>query len=84
MALALPVRLRQIHYCAKLIAFFAIGTRLQDFTTLSKFNFIGNDTPLIQLNVSRFDGNKMDALCLTADAKEGLNALQKTLTNKTN
>ena len=57
----------------------AVGTRLQDFTTLSKLDFLGENTKLIQLNVSRFDGYKMDAVCLQADAKQGLLALQKGL-----
>lgn len=59
----------------------AIGTRLQDFTTFSKMNFIDENAKLIQLNISRFDGYKMDAICLQADAKQGLLALHQKLKN---
>ncbi len=59
----------------------AIGSRLQDFTTMSKLFFSDPKTTLIQLNVDRFDAHKMDALCLQADAKQGLAALHKALTD---
>jgi len=57
----------------------AIGTRLSDFTTTSKWKFGNADTEILHLNVSSFDGYKMGATLLQADAKEGLNALQREL-----
>lgn len=59
----------------------AIGTRLQDFTTISKFNFLNDDAKLVHINVSRFDGLKMDAMHLQADAKQALTSLRKGLEN---
>ncbi|MCL5261602.1 MAG: 3D-(3,5/4)-trihydroxycyclohexane-1,2-dione acylhydrolase (decyclizing) [Gammaproteobacteria bacterium] len=58
---------------------FAIGTRLGDFTTKSKFEFGAKDSQIIHLNVSAFDGLKMDALLLQADAKSGLENLTRAL-----
>lgn len=59
----------------------AIGTRLSDFTTASKAAFTHESADLLHLNISAFDGCKMDGILLLADAKEGLislkNALQK-------
>lgn len=51
---------------------FAVGTRLGDFTTKSKFEFGAENCRLLHLNVSAFDGLKMGAVCLQADAKIGL------------
>ncbi|AQU83938.1 MAG: 3D-(3,5/4)-trihydroxycyclohexane-1,2-dione acylhydrolase (decyclizing) [Halomonas sp.] len=58
---------------------FAIGTRLQDFTTGSRALFEGNDKTLIALNVGRFDSVKHQALPLTCDALIGLDQLDEAL-----
>lgn len=58
----------------------AVGSRLQDFTTASKQIF-NSDVKLLHLNVSTFDGNKMDGIALQADAKSGLEALSSGLKN---
>lgn len=57
----------------------AIGSRLQDFTTGSKALFQNPDMELLHLNVSAFDGYKMDGMLLQADAKAGLSALKEAL-----
>lgn len=56
-----------------------IGSRLQDFTTASKWAFRNKDCRLIHLNVSRLDGLKMDAVMLKGDAKVGLEQLSRCL-----
>ncbi len=58
-----------------------IGSRLSDFTTSSKSLFQNPAVQIVHLNVSSFDGKKMDGLLLQADAKEGLIALKKALLN---
>ena len=55
----------------------AIGTRLNDFTSGSRALF-ANKT-LLQLNVSRFDAIKHNALSLWGDAKLGILQLDKHL-----
>ena len=55
-----------------------VGSRLQDFTTSSKHGFAVN-AKILHLNVSAFDGNKMDGIALQADAKSGLEALSSGL-----
>lgn len=60
----------------------AIGTRLSDFTTASKAGFTHESVELLHLNVSAFDGLKMDGILLQADAKEGLITLKNTLLEK--
>lgn len=57
----------------------AIGSRLQDFTTGSKAAFQNPDMQLLHLNVSAFDGYKMDGTLLQADARAGLMALKEAL-----
>ncbi|KTD35232.1 myo-inositol catabolism protein IolD [Legionella moravica] len=56
-----------------------IGSRLQDFTTASKWGFKNGKTQLIHLNVSRLDAMKMNALMLKGDAKTGLQQLDTCL-----
>ncbi|MEC7418405.1 MAG: 3D-(3,5/4)-trihydroxycyclohexane-1,2-dione acylhydrolase (decyclizing) [SAR324 cluster bacterium] len=58
----------------------AIGSRLQDFTTASKQAF-APDVKLLHLNVSSYDGQKLDGLSLQADAKLGLESLSVALQN---
>jgi len=57
----------------------AIGTRLQDFTTASKWGFANPDVEIIHVNISAFDGNKMEALLLQGDAGAGIAALRNYL-----
>ena len=57
----------------------AIGTRLQDFTTASRTLFGRVEAPLVQLNVSRFDAGKHQAVPLQSDALAGLQALGEAL-----
>lgn len=52
-----------------------IGSRLQDFTTASKWAFKNKECTLIHLNISRADAMKMNALQLKADARLGLEQL---------
>ena len=56
----------------------AVGTRLSDFTTSSKWLF-GDDCKFITLNICPFDTIKMDAEPLLCDAKAGLDALDQGL-----
>lgn len=60
-----------------------VGSRLQDFTTSSKAVFQHAAMQLLHLNVSAFDGYKMDGILLQADAREGLIALKKALLKET-
>ena len=56
-----------------------IGSRLSDFTTISKAAFQHHAVTILHLNVSAFDGYKMDGILLQADAKAGLIALKQAL-----
>ncbi|MCP3966075.1 MAG: 3D-(3,5/4)-trihydroxycyclohexane-1,2-dione acylhydrolase (decyclizing) [Lentisphaerae bacterium] len=58
---------------------FAVGTRLSDFTTLSKRHFGADSSRIICLNVSSFDGLKMGAELLQGDAKLGLTQIAQAL-----
>ena len=55
----------------------AIGSRLQDFTTASKWLY--PNAKIIQLNINTMDSYKMDALALKGDAKATLEALSQKL-----
>jgi 3D-(3,5/4)-trihydroxycyclohexane-1,2-dione acylhydrolase (decyclizing) len=57
----------------------AVGTRLQDFTTGSWSLFTNPEHRIIGLNVQAFDATKHRALPLVADARTGLEALDKAL-----
>lgn len=57
---------------------FAVGTRLQDFTTGSWTAF-GPEAKLISLNAARHDAGKHLAQTVVGDAKLGLNAISKEL-----
>ncbi|MHA7964662.1 3D-(3,5/4)-trihydroxycyclohexane-1,2-dione acylhydrolase (decyclizing) [Paenibacillus sp. CAU 1782] len=57
-----------------------VGTRYSDFTTASKSAFGREDVQFVNLNVSAFDSFKLDGLFITADAREGLDALKAALT----
>lgn len=58
-----------------------IGSRLQDFTTASKWAFKNKECQIIHLNVARYDALKMNALMLKGDAKTGLEQLGGMLDN---
>ncbi|MEN8646123.1 3D-(3,5/4)-trihydroxycyclohexane-1,2-dione acylhydrolase (decyclizing) [Bacillus cereus group sp. BceL062] len=52
-----------------------IGTRFTDFTTASKQLFQNKEVEFLNINISEFHANKLDALKMIADAKEALLAL---------
>ena len=58
----------------------AVGTRLTDFTTASKWLF-PETAKFVNINVSEFQAYKMDGIRLIADAQAGLNALSLALGN---
>lgn len=53
----------------------AVGTRLSDFTTASKWLFQNQEAELLAINVNSFDAYKMNAAKIIADAKVTLQAL---------
>ncbi len=53
----------------------AVGTRLTDFTTASKWLFKNPLVEFLSINVNGFDAFKMDSTPLLCDAKLGLQAL---------
>ena len=57
----------------------AVGTRLTDFTTCSKWGFQNPDVKMLSINVCPFDAFKMDSVAVLADAKEGLDAISALL-----
>ena len=58
----------------------AVGTRLNDFVTSSKFAYQNPDVELVTINVNSCDAYKMEATSVIADAKAALEALQTSLT----
>lgn len=58
-----------------------VGSRLQDFTTSSKWAFKNPKLKIIHLNINRFDALKMDSIALKGDAKRGLQQLSALLGN---
>jgi len=60
----------------------AVGTRLGDFTTCSKWLFQNPDVKLLGINVASFDAYKMNAEPIVADAKLTLAALTAYLGHK--
>ncbi len=60
----------------------AVGTRLTDFTTCSKWGFQNPDAKILSINVSSFDAFKMDAVSVIADAKMALLDLSAALSQK--
>jgi 3D-(3,5/4)-trihydroxycyclohexane-1,2-dione acylhydrolase (decyclizing) len=60
----------------------AVGTRLNDFVTASKWNFHHPDVKLVSLNVNNFDAYKMNGTPFLCDAREGLSAIQAKLASK--
>ncbi len=57
----------------------AVGTRLNDFTTASKWDFHNPEVELLSINVSAFDAYKMNGTPLLGDAKLALNDIRKEL-----
>lgn len=57
----------------------AIGTRLTDFTTSSKWQFQNPDMKLVTINISRYHASKMDAIPCVGDALVTLEALMSKL-----
>lgn len=57
----------------------AVGTRLNDFHTASKWNFQNPAVELLSINVSNYDAYKMDSVPLLADAREALEAIAEML-----
>lgn len=53
----------------------AVGTRLGDFITSSRWQFQNPDVDILSINVSAFDAYKMNAKQILADAKLTLEAL---------
>ena len=57
----------------------AVGTRLTDFTTASKWLFKNPEVEFLSLNVSTFDAMKMNSMPLICDARAGLEAVGQKL-----
>lgn len=53
-----------------------VGTRYSDFTTGSKQLFQNRDVDFLTINVSEYQGYKLDAVKIVADAKLALDALE--------
>lgn len=60
----------------------AVGSRLTDFTTSSKWLFRNPDVKMVSINVSRFHAYKMDAVKAVGDAKAALEELSALLSAK--
>lgn len=60
----------------------AVGSRLSDFTTASKWLFQNPDAKMVTINASRFHACKMDAIKAVGDAKATLEALTELLNKK--
>ncbi|GAB3277155.1 3D-(3,5/4)-trihydroxycyclohexane-1,2-dione acylhydrolase (decyclizing) [Kineosporia babensis] len=56
-----------------------VGTRYSDFTTASRSAFASPGVRFVNLNVSAFDSQKLSAVGLVADAREGLLSLARAL-----
>ena len=60
----------------------AVGTRLNDFHTASKWNFHNASVELLSINVCNYDAYKMDSVPLLADAHKALEAITEMLSEK--
>lgn len=60
----------------------AVGSRLSDFTTSSKWLFRNPAVRIVTINASRFHAYKMDGIKAVGDAKAALEALTELLKNK--
>ncbi len=70
--------------CANLLAaetdcLIAVGSRLNDFHTASKWAFRNPEFSVIGLNVNAMDAYKLNGMAALCDAKEGLKALHSAL-----
>lgn len=70
--------------CANLITkdadvVIAVGTKLNDFVTNSKYGF-QDSAKMVGINISRMDAMKLDGEGIVADARAGLEALTQALT----
>lgn len=61
----------------------ALGTRLTDFTTASKWGFQNTDVKILSINVCAFDAFKMDSVAVRADVGETLRLLLPMIENDT-
>ncbi len=57
----------------------AVGTRLTDFTTCSKWGFQNPDVKMLSINVCSFDAFKMDSTAVIADAGKSVEAIMSKL-----
>ncbi len=57
----------------------AVGTRLTDFTTCSKWGFQNPNVKMLSVNVCSFDAFKMDSVAVIADAKTACDAIASKL-----
>jgi 3D-(3,5/4)-trihydroxycyclohexane-1,2-dione acylhydrolase (decyclizing) len=57
----------------------AVGTRLGDFTTASKWLFRNPELRVLGVNVAAFDAGKLNAVPMLADARAALSALTRAL-----
>ena len=57
----------------------AVGTRLTDFTTCSKWGFQNPNVKMLSINVCPFDAFKMDSTAVLGDAKLSLEGIDKFL-----
>ncbi len=58
----------------------AVGTRLTDFTTASKWGFQNPDCRILSINICPFDAFKMDSTAVIADAKTAMLDIMGALT----
>jgi 3D-(3,5/4)-trihydroxycyclohexane-1,2-dione acylhydrolase (decyclizing) len=54
----------------------AVGSRLSDFTTSSKWIFRNEEVKMVSINASRFHAYKMDSIMAVGDAKVSMEKLQ--------
>lgn len=57
----------------------AIGTRLSDFTTSSKWQYQNPNVKIVTININRYHASKMDAVKAVGDAKVTLQAVDACL-----
>jgi 3D-(3,5/4)-trihydroxycyclohexane-1,2-dione acylhydrolase (decyclizing) len=57
----------------------AVGTRLGDFTTSSRWQFQNPDVTILSININSFDAYKMNARQIVADAKLSLESLDRAI-----
>lgn len=67
---------------AKADCVIAVGSRLSDFTTSSKWLFQNPEVKMISINISEFHAEKMDSIKAVGDAKVTLEALSDLLNQK--